>query len=257
MRLSLGLWGGRCAWRFGAHRGWREGLAGPAASRPRGRPFVAYAMSCVAMMALSRVGSVSVWSGAGTVWSTPAGYDCGPERSLRTAPGSTSYAFGSLRFPPGASTRPAIPHRPRHALAMRLSLGLWGGRCAWRFGAHRGWREGLAGPAASRPRGRPFAAYAMSCVAMMTLSRVGTAEPFAIDSLLASRRLVVGGRAASCVTFRRVSTSSLAAWAHRNHAPMKHRPHHACLWSAREVVTRNMPYAAPTTTAPPPDVRNH
>ncbi|GAB1849988.1 hypothetical protein MyNCGM683_49430 [Achromobacter xylosoxidans] len=32
---------------------------------------------------------------------------------------------------------------------------------------------------------------------------------------------------------------------------MKHRPHHACFWSAREVVTRNMSYVAPTTTALP------
>ena len=100
------------------------------------------------------------------------GYDCGPEPSLRTSPLSTSYAFGSLRFPSGASTRPAIPHRPRHALAMRRNDGLWGELCAWRFGAHRSWREGLAGPAASRPRGRPFAAYVVSCVGMMTLSRV-------------------------------------------------------------------------------------
>ncbi|GAB1839169.1 hypothetical protein MyNCGM121_59640 [Achromobacter xylosoxidans] len=36
--------------------------------------------------------------------------------------------------------------------------------------------EGLAGPAASRPRGRPFAAYAASCVGLVTLSRVGAAE---------------------------------------------------------------------------------
>ncbi|CUI38159.1 Uncharacterised protein [Achromobacter dolens] len=55
---------------------------------------------------------------------------------------------------------------------MRRNDGLWGELCAWRFGAHRSWREGLAGPAASRPRGRPFAAYVVSCVGMMTLSRV-------------------------------------------------------------------------------------
>ena len=79
-----------------------------------------------------------------------------------------------LQIPSGASTRPAIPHRPHHALAMRLSYGLWGGWCAWHACATSG-REGeICGARPKRPRGRPFGAYAVSCVCAMTLSRVAT-----------------------------------------------------------------------------------
>jgi hypothetical protein len=66
-------------------------------------------------MGVGLLGYFEGWGGAG---GGGRGYDCGPERSLRTAPGSTSYAFGSLRFPPGASTRPAVPRLPPHTLAM-------------------------------------------------------------------------------------------------------------------------------------------
>lgn len=43
--------------------------------------------------------------------------------------------------------------------------------------------EGLAGPAASRPRGRPFAAYVVSCVGMMTLSSGRLTDPSRCDSI--------------------------------------------------------------------------
>ncbi len=75
------------------------------------------------------------------------GLGCGPERSLRTAPASTSSAFGSLRFPLGASTRPAPP-KPRHPRLGRLSLhGRGGGWLAWRFGQEPGWVGGGGGVA--------------------------------------------------------------------------------------------------------------
>ena len=50
-------------------------------------------------------------------------------------------------------------------MCIRDSLACW---CPSRRGG-----EGLAGPAPRRPRGRPFGAYAGSCVCAMTLSRVG------------------------------------------------------------------------------------
>jgi len=43
--------------------------------------------------------------------------------------------------------------------------------------------EGLAGPAASRPRGRPFAAYVVSCVGMMTLPAGRRTDPSRCDSI--------------------------------------------------------------------------
>ena len=51
-----------------------------------------------------------------------------------------------LQIPSGASTRPAIPHRPRHALAMRLTHGLWGELCAWRVDATSRLGERFTGP---------------------------------------------------------------------------------------------------------------
>ncbi|CAB3709374.1 hypothetical protein LMG1866_03008 [Achromobacter ruhlandii] len=43
--------------------------------------------------------------------------------------------------------------------------------------------KGLAGPAASRPRGRPFAAYVVSCVGMMTLPAGRLTDPSRCDSI--------------------------------------------------------------------------
>jgi|GEM_PF-5894624 len=43
--------------------------------------------------------------------------------------------------------------------------------------------EGLAGPAASRPRGRPFAAYVVSCVGMMTLPAGRRTDASRCDSI--------------------------------------------------------------------------
>ena len=48
------------------------------------------------------------------------GHDCGPEPSLRTAPLSSSSAFGSLQIPSGASTALAPP-----VPATRCCQGLW------------------------------------------------------------------------------------------------------------------------------------
>ncbi|CUJ08547.1 Uncharacterised protein [Achromobacter xylosoxidans] len=88
-----------------------------------------------------RLGSLAAGAGAGGGW---RGYDCGPERSLRTSPVSTSYAFGSLRFPSGASTRPAIPRLPRPPLMMRLSGGRGASCLLGVFCQRSGGGEGLA-----------------------------------------------------------------------------------------------------------------
>ncbi len=63
------------------------------------------------MLSLSGEAVVFFWPPVASAAGGARGYDCGPERSLRTSPLSTSYAFGFLRFPSGASTRPA-PRRP-------------------------------------------------------------------------------------------------------------------------------------------------
>ena len=67
--------------------------------------------------------------------------------------------------------RPPAPPPPRahdetqpRTSGRSVCLAFW-----WLSG---GGEEGLAGPAANRPRGRPFAAYMESCVEAMTLSRV-------------------------------------------------------------------------------------
>ncbi|WP_241044578.1 hypothetical protein, partial [Achromobacter xylosoxidans] len=67
---------------------------------------------------------------------------------------------------------------------------------------------------------------------MMALSRVGK----------------VGGASADTTHLAASGTGSLIAIV-RAGTPSTPR---FCLWSAREVVPRNMPYAAPTTTALPP-----
>ena len=94
------------------------------------------------------------------------GNDCGPERSLRTAPSSSS-------SPPAAVPSDSVglidaprPAGRRHDRLGWLKLhGRWGGWCAWRSGHGRVGLACLAGPAPGRPRGRPFGAYAVSCVA--------------------------------------------------------------------------------------------
>jgi len=100
------------------------------------------------------------------------GNDCGPEPSLRTAPASSSYAFGSLRIPSGLST-PRAPQAPDTPGSVSCNLTSAGEICFLRvLATNFGVREDLAGPAPGRPRGRPFGAYASWCVVAVFASRV-------------------------------------------------------------------------------------
>jgi len=102
---------------------------------------------------LGGVGSFDARRGGGL---GARGYDCGPEPSLRTAPASTSSAFGSLRFPSGASTRPAHPGR-RHAGLRWLALGgRWGGWGSLGSCGRSGWDGAVCG---ARPTAAARAAW--------------------------------------------------------------------------------------------------
>ena len=141
-----------------------------------------------ALFALGRWGSLDACGGAG---GGGRGYDCGPEPSLRTAPASTSYAFGSLRFPLGASTRPALPRLPRHTLALRLNRRCWGGLFAWRF-CRRGRGGGSCGAR------RQAAARAAFCGLRGVLRRDDGAVAYAGICDLRGRSLWYAGLLGGC-----------------------------------------------------------